>query len=114
MIFTTVEQVIVRRSSGGKVNIETPDGLYPLTQEDIRNVLFYGHRVSVFRENCGPESEATIYGKRPGFNGQRRIIFVTATRSFSIADVSFVSVVKGKWVAASMIADPQQVANHVA
>ena len=114
MIFTTVEQVIIRRSSGGKINIETPEGLYPLSQEDIRNILFYGHRVSVFRDNCGPESEAIIYGKRPGFNGPRRIIFITATQSFSIADVSFVSVVKGKWVAASMIADSQQVANHVA
>ena len=50
----------------------------------------------------------------PDSTVQRRIIFITATQSFSIADVSFVSVVKGKWVAASMIADSQQVANHVA
>jgi hypothetical protein len=110
----TGDQAIIRRSSGGAIVIEAPEGIYPLSSENIRDILFYGHRVSVFRDNCGPESEATIYGKRPGFSGQRRIIFITATRSFSIADVSFVSVVKGKWVAASMIADSQQVAEHVA
>lgn len=110
----TGDQAIIRRSSGGAVDIEAPEGRYRLSSENVRDILFYGHRVSILRDNCGPESEATIYAKRPGFNGARRIFFITPTRSFSIADVSFVSVVKGKWVAASMIADSQQVANHVA
>lgn len=110
----TGDQAIIRRSSGDAVVIEAPEGCYRLSSENIRDILFYGHRVSILRDNCGPESEATIYAKRPGFNGARRIFFITPTRSFSIADVSFVSVVKGKWVAASMIADSQQVASHVA
>ena len=103
----TVSQVIVRRSSGGNVNIETPDGLYHLSAEDIRNILFYGHRVPVIRDDGKADSEAVIYGKRPGFQGARRIIFSTAVRTFSIADISFISVVKGKWAAASMIAEPE-------
>jgi len=104
VIFTTVNQVIIRRSSGGNVNIETPEGLYHLSQEDIRNVLFYGHRVPVIRDGGDADSEAIIYGKRPGFNGARRIIFSTVAQTFSIADISYVSVVKGKWAAASMVA----------
>ena len=110
----TGDQAIIRRISGGAVVIEAPDGCYRLSSENIRDILFYGHHVSVLRDNCGPDSEATIYGKRPGFNGARRIFFITPTRSFSIADLSFVSVVKGKWAAASMIADSQRTADNVA
>jgi hypothetical protein len=110
----TGDQAIIRRSSGGAVIIEAPEGCYRLSSENIRDILFYGHRVSILRDNCGPDSEATIYGKRPGFNGARRIFFITPTRSFSIADLSFVSVVKGKWAAASMIADSQRMADNVA
>jgi hypothetical protein len=40
-------QAIIRRSSGGNVVIETPDGFYRLSPEDIRNILFYGHHVPV-------------------------------------------------------------------
>ena len=109
----TVNQVIVRRSSGGNINIETPDGLYRLSAEDIRNLLFYGHRVPVIRDGGDADSGAVVYGKRPGFNGARRIIFTTAARTFSIADISFVSVVKGKWAAASMIAEPQGMLDYV-
>lgn len=110
----TGDQAIIRRSSGGAVVIEAPEGCYRLSSENIRDILFYGHRVSILLDNCGPDSEATIYGKRPGFNGARRIFFITPTRSFSIADLSFVSVVKGKWAAASMIADSQRMADNVA
>jgi len=109
----TVNQVIVRRSSGGNINIETPDGLYRLSAEDIRNILFYGHRVPVIRDDGNADSGAVVYGKRPGFQGARRIIFSTAARTFSIADISFISVVKGKWAAASMIAEPEGMADYV-
>ncbi|MEN6442699.1 MAG: hypothetical protein ABFC71_02990 [Methanoregula sp.] len=108
----TVSQAIIRRTSGGKVFIETPEGLYPLSQEHLRNILFYGHRVPVIRDSGDTDSKAVIFGKRPGFNGARRIFFVTAGRSFSIADISFISVVKGKWAAASMVPDPSQVAGN--
>lgn len=110
----TGDQVIIRRSSGDSIVFETHEGNYRLTPEDIRNILFYGHRVLVIRDNGGAESEALVCGKRPGFTGARRIIFSTATRSFSIADISFVSVVKGKWSAAAMVADSPRGADHVA
>ena len=108
------DQVIIRRSSGGIIVFETSEGNYQLSKEDIRNILFYGHRVPVIRDNGGAESEALICGKRPGFTGARRIFFSTAIRSFSIADISFISVVKGKWSAASMVADSPGTADHVA
>ena len=109
----TVSQVIIRRSSGGNVNIETPDGLYRLSAEDIRNILFYGHRVPVIRDGGDADSGAIVYGKRPGFSGARRIIFSTAKHTFSIADISFVSVVKGKWAAACMIAEQPGMVDYV-
>jgi len=108
----TVSQAIIRRTSGGKVFIETPDGSYQLSQEHLRNILFYGQHVPIIRDGGDAESEAVIFGKRPGFNGARRIFFITAGRSFSIADVSFVSVVKGKWAAASMVADQTKAAGY--
>jgi hypothetical protein len=112
-MFMTGNQVIIRKSSGGNVNIETPEGLYRLSTEDIRNILFYGHRVPVMRDGGDADSGAVIYGRRPGFKGARRIIFSTAARTFSIADISFVSVVKGKWAAASMVAEPQGMLDYV-
>jgi hypothetical protein len=108
------DQIIIRRSSDGIIVFETPEGNYRLTPEDIRNILFYGNRVSVLRDNGGAESKALVWGKRPGFTGARRIFFSTATRSFSIADISFISVVKRKWAAASMFADSQRTAEYVA
>jgi len=108
----TVNQAIIRRTSEGKIFIETPKGLYPLSPENLRNILFYGQHVPILPDGGDAESEAVIFGKRPGFNGARRIFFVTAGRSFSIADVSFVSVVKGKWAAASMVADQSQAAGN--
>jgi hypothetical protein len=109
----TENQVIIRRSSGGNVNIETSEGLYRLSAEDIRNVLFYGHRVPVIRDGGNSDSGAVIFGKRLGFKGARRIIFSTADRTFSICDISFVSVVKGKWAESSMVAEPQGMLDYV-
>ena len=106
---------IIRRNTGGTVIIEAPEGRYRLSKDDIRDILFYGHRVSVDRdEGDSEDTRAIVFGKRPGFNGARRIFFCTPSRCFSIADLSFVSVVKGKWSAASMVADPLQAADHVA
>jgi hypothetical protein len=109
----TVNQAIIRRTSGGEVVIETPKGLYPLSPENLRNILFYGQHVPILPNSGDADREAVIFGKRPGFNGARRIFFVTAGRSFSIADVSFVSVVKGKWAAASMVADQNPAVSNV-
>lgn len=109
-----VDQIIIRRSSGGIIVFETPEGNYRLSKQDIHNILFYGNRVSVVRDNSGAESKALICGKRHGFTGPRRIFFSTATRTFSIADISFISVVKGKWSATTMVADSPRMADHVA
>ena len=110
----TGDQIIIRRSTGGSIVFEAPDGNYRLSPEDLRNILFYGRRIPVVRDDDDAESMAIVYGKRPGSTGPRRIVFLTATRSFSIPDTSFISVVKGKWASASMVSDSQQAADHVA
>ncbi len=108
------DQIIIRRISGGVIVFETTNGIYRLSPEDLRNILFYGRRVPIIREDDDAESMAIVYGKRPGSTGPRRIVFLTATRSFSITDLSFISVVKGKWASASMVSDSPQAADHVA
>jgi hypothetical protein len=55
-----------------------------------------------------------VHAVRTGFKGARRIVFSTASHSFSIADLSFISIVKGKWPAAAMVADRTGAADYVA
>jgi len=110
----TSDQAIIRRRSGCSLVFETPEGNYQISPDDIRNLLFYGHRVLLAQENGIVDSEAMVHAVRTGFKGARRIVFSTASRSFSIADLSFISIVKGKWVAGSMVAERTRTDDHVA
>ena len=110
----TSDQAIIRRRSGSSLVFETPEGNYQISPDDIRNLLFYGHRVLLAQENGIVDSEAMVHAVRTGFKGARRIVFSTSSHSFSIADLSFISIVKGKWSAASMVAERSGTADHVA
>jgi len=93
---------------------ETPEGNYQISPDDIRNILFHGHRVLLAQDDGIVDSEAMVHAVRTGFKGARRIVFSTANRSFSIADLSFISIVKGKWPAAAMIAERTGTTDYVA
>ena len=110
----TSDQAIIRRRSGSSLVFETPEGNYQISPDDIRNLLFYGHRVLLAKDDGIVDSEAMVHAVRTGFKGARRIVFSTASRTFSIADLSFISIVKGKWSAASMVAERTGTADYVA
>jgi len=110
----TGDQAIIRRKSGSSLVFETPEGNYNLSPDDIRNILFHGHRVLLAQDDGIVDSEAMVHAVRTGFKGARRIVFSTASRTFSIADLSFISIVKGKWSAASMVAERTGTADYVA
>ena len=110
----TSDQAIIRRRSGSSLVFETPEGNYPISPDDIRNILFHGHRVLLAQDDGIVDSEAMVHAVRTGFKGARRIVFSTANRSFSIADLSFISIVKGKWPAAAMIAERTGTTDYVA
>jgi hypothetical protein len=93
---------------------EAPEGNYQITPEDIRNILYHGHRVLLAKDDGIVDSEAMVHAVRTGFKGARRIVFSTATHSFSIADLSFVALVKGKWLVVAMVAERTGTADHVA
>jgi hypothetical protein len=106
--------VIIRRSSSHGLAVETPEGNFCLSPDDIRNVLFYGRRVLLARSDGIIESDAMVQAVRTGFRGARRIVITVGDRSFSTSDHSFISVVKGKWVAVSMAADRTGAERNVA
>jgi hypothetical protein len=110
----TGNQAIIRRKSGSSLVFETPEGNYQISPDDIRNILFHGHRVLLAQDDGIVDSEAMVHAVRTGFKGARRIVFSTASHSFSIADLSFISIVKGKWAAATMVAERTGTADHVA
>jgi hypothetical protein len=110
----TGDQAIIRRKSGSSLVFETPEGNYNLSPDDIRNILFHGHRVLLAQDDGIVDSEAMVHAVRTGFKGARRIVFSTANHSFSIADLSFISIVKGKWPAAAMVAERTGTAEYVA
>jgi hypothetical protein len=108
------DQVIIRKSTGGNLVFETTDGNYQITPGDIRNILFHGCKVLLARPDGIVDSDAMVHAVRTGFRGARRIVISTGNRSFSTSDLSFISVVKGKWAMASMLADDKRTADHVA
>jgi len=110
----TGDQAIIRRRSASSLVFETPEGNYHLSPDDIRNILFHGHRVLLAQDDGIVDSEAMVHAVRIGFKGARRIVFSTANHSFSIADLSFISIVKGKWPAAAMVAERNGTADYVA
>jgi hypothetical protein len=108
------DQAILRRRSGSSLVFETTDGNYPISPDDIRNILFHGHRVLLAKDDGIVDSEAMVHAIRTRFRGTRRIVFSTPNNSFSIADLSFVAIMKGKWPSAAMVADRTGTADHVA
>ena len=110
----TSDLAVIRRRSGSSLVFETPEGNYQISPDDIRNILFHGHRVVLAQDDGIVDSEAMVHAVRTGFKGARRIVFSTANRSFSIADLSFISIVKGKWPAAAMVAERDGTADYVA
>ena len=43
---------VIRRCSGGDLRIETPDGHYWLSPDEVRTILFFGGTVPL-RQNSG-------------------------------------------------------------
>ena len=110
----TSDQAIIRRRSERGLVFETSEGNYQISSDDIRNILFHGHHVLLAQDDGIVDSEAMVHAVRTGFRGARRIVFCTANHSFSIPDLSFISIVKGKWPAAAMVAENNGTSDHVA
>jgi|APCry1669189204_1035204.scaffolds.fasta_scaffold02046_3 hypothetical protein len=90
----------IRRCSGGNLRIETPDGHYWLSPDEVRLILFFGDTVPL-RQNGGIiDGEARAYPHK--CHEGRWVVIQTAHYTFNLIDTAFKAVAKGEWVAAPL------------
>ena len=90
----------MRACSNGESVLETQGGLYHLSREEIRDLLFFGRQIPLRQQSSIVDDESIIYQTTSGLG----IIICTGSGSYHISRKSFVLVATGELASSPLIA----------
>lgn len=90
----------MRACSNGDAVLETQSGLYHLSREEIRELLFFGRKIPLRQQSRIIDGESIIYQTSSGLG----IIICAGSGSYHISRKSFVLVASGEIASSPLIA----------
>ena len=90
----------MRACSSGETLLETQGGLYHLSREEVRELLFFGRQIPLRHQSSIIDGESIIYQTSSGLG----IIICTGSGSYHISRKLFVRVASGEIASSPLVA----------
>ena len=89
----------MRSDSNGDAVLETKAGLYHLSREEVRELLFFGRQIPLIHQSSIVDGESIIYQTSSGLG----IIICTGSGSYHISRNLFVRVASGEIASSPLV-----------